>query len=59
MAVVINDFEVLPAQQAAQSGDQAAAGNEAESADKEKIEPRALAPALHCLHVQALRIWAH
>lgn len=59
MAVVINDFEVLPAQQPSQGGEQGAAGEGTASAVKEKIEPRALAPALQSLHVQSLRIWAH
>jgi hypothetical protein len=58
MAVVINDFEVLPAAPAPARAPQAGAAAD-ETAPKEKPEPCAVAAALHTLHAQSLRAWAH
>ena len=56
MAVVINEFEVLPVAQTAPRKEAGAAANDA---SQEKIEPCAVAVALQTLDAQALRSWAH
>ena len=55
MAVVIQDFETLPAAPAAASKPASAA----EAAAPEKLEPCAVDCALRSLEAQALRAWAH
>jgi hypothetical protein len=57
MAVVINDFEVLPAAAPAPRPEAGKAG-EAPAA-RDGIEPCAVASALRALDEQALRTWAH
>ena len=56
MGVVVNDFEVLPAAPPAPASK---AGEGKDDGGKEKLEPGAVAAALHCLHVHSLRSWAH
>jgi hypothetical protein len=56
MAVVINDFEVLPAAPAAPVA-KAAEGKD--DASKDKLDSAALSAALHCMDVHSLRSWAH
>ena len=59
MAVVINDFEVLPAAAPPRREEAGESGGETGSKDKDKIEPCAVASAMRSLDVQALRVWAH
>lgn len=58
MAVVINDFEVLPATPAPARAPQSGAAAD-ETTPGQKPEPCAVAAALRTLHAQALRAWAH
>ena len=58
MAVVINEFEVLPATPAPARAPQPGAPSD-ETAPKPAIEPCEVAAALHTLLAQALRGWAH
>lgn len=57
MAVVINDFEVLPPPQADAGKSASTAASTPPASDK--VEPKALAAALRVLHKRALRAWAH
>ena len=57
MAVVINDFEVLP--EAAPAARQDAAGSGHASNEPPPPEPHVVQEALRALHEQALRTWAH
>lgn len=56
MAVIVNEFEVLPAAPAAPppSGD-----DRKEKPSREQPAPGAVSIALRALEVQALRSWAH
>ena len=57
MAVVINDFEVLPEAAPAARQDAAAPGQAGH--ETPPPEPRVVQEALRALHEQALRTWAH
>ena len=57
MAVVINDFEVLPEAAPAARQDAAASGHAGDVPPPP--EPRVVQEALRALHEQALRAWAH
>lgn len=58
MAVVINEFEVLPEAAPSQPAREEAR-EEAASAAYGKPEPSDLAPVLARLAARALRVWAH
>ena len=57
MAVVINEFEVLPDPQA--EARKSAPEAKGDGAPVDKIEPGAVASAMRVLAVRALRSWAH
>ena len=57
MAVVINDFEVLPEAAPAARQDGGATGHAADGPPPP--EPHVVQEALRALHEQALRTWAH
>ncbi|MGO1003084.1 hypothetical protein [Lysobacter sp. CA196] len=58
MAVVINEFEVLPEPRPAAKSD-ANAGAKSEGEAPEKLEPRDVQTALRQIDQQSLRVWAH
>jgi hypothetical protein len=57
MAVVINEFEVLPESQPETR--KPASGAKTENDAPKTVEPGALASALRVLETRALRAWSH
>ncbi len=57
MAVVINEFEVVPDTRPA-SG-RAGGEQSGEAPAAKPLDPRAVAQALRALEARALRVWAH